>query len=141
MAYRRLLLLRSPARCPKICYPPSYNRAEVPALRLSLNISTNIGLRSFGTFAKAKKFVQQNPWFSRIFRVFRMSSLLFGIGGAAYTYGQVKLLEDPIWHQENTLRQVLSSLGARFCVRFLDNEDLSNDKVGVQFCVEETCSM
>ena len=62
-----------------------------------------------------------------------MSSLLFGVGGAAYTYGQVKLLEDPIGHQEKMLHQVLASLNARFCVHFLDNEDLGNDKVGVQF--------
>lgn len=136
MAYRRLWRLRSPTPCPRFWCPPPPNRAKVSNAYLPFKSNANLGPRSFGTFTKTKEFLQwfNKPWFSRIFRVFRMSSLLFAVGGAAYTYGQITLLEDPFAHQQSVLYQVLASLNAQFCVIFLDNEDLRNNKVGGQFC-------
>ena len=106
------------------------------ALKNNANFCARCNTRSFGVSSKVKDFIQwfNNPWFSRMFRAIRMSSLLFAVGGSAYAYGQIQLLDDPFGHQESTRHQILRSMNSEFCSRFLDNEDLTHDEVGIAFC-------
>ena len=129
MAFR-LLTVRLSAPCARIWNRPSQNHMKATMIFSPHSVKLCgpvLSIRSFGVFPKTKAFFQwfNKPWLRRVFRAVRMSSLLMMIWGSCYTYGKMVLLDDPFGHQQAARHKVLSSLGAKFCFQFVENENIS----------------